>query len=129
MKKLSRKQEIQKQELAEKMAAAKEGLEVEINAYNGVLQEAWERLEEALSKLNEAIQEAEEFRVEIAGAQEEYYDERSERWQEGDAGQAYQAWKQDWEMELSEVEMEQPDDLEMPDAEAIDNFELLNDEP
>ena len=129
MNKLAKKQLKQRQDLSAQMEAAKEELEAAVETYNGAMSEAWEKVSEALNRLNETITAADEFRSEIESEQEEYYDERSERWQEGDAGQAYQAWKEDWGTELSEVEMEKPDDLEMPDVEAVENFEMLNEEP
>lgn len=62
------------------------------------------KIEEALTKFQESIapiiSDAEDERQELFGvlddivsAMESYYDERSEKWQEGDAGNAYSEWK------------------------------------
>lgn len=62
------------------------------------------KIEEALEKFQESIapilEEAEEERQELFGvlddivnAMENYFDERSDKWQEGDAGSAYSEWQ------------------------------------
>lgn len=62
------------------------------------------KIEEAFVQFRESIapiiEEAEEERQELHGvlddivnAMESYYDEKSEKWQEGDAGSAYSEWK------------------------------------
>lgn len=69
---------------------------------------------EAVAEYNEALEKAREFRDEIVGAMQEYHSERSEKWQEGDAGSAYQEWIDAWEaMELDELP--EPDEIDIPE--------------
>lgn len=69
-----------------KLSEAKAEAEALIEATNAKLAELADAAnaarDEALSALDDAATEA-----------ETYYDERSEKWQEGDAGQAYSEWK------------------------------------
>ena len=60
---------------------------------------------------NEALEEARGFVFDIANEIDSYMTEKSERWQEGDTGQAYQAWKDAWEaLDLDDIEqMEEPE--------------------
>lgn len=46
-----------------------------------------------LERIAEAKGEARDIMDEAANDAESYYDERSEKWQEGDRGQAYSEWK------------------------------------
>ena len=55
-------------------------------------------------------------------------DERSEEWQEGDTGQAYQEWISQFENELEEIELEEPDDVDVPESPA-EQLDGIDDEP
>jgi hypothetical protein len=92
------------------------------------MNETWERVESALLSLNEKIIEAEEWRGDMASEMQDYFDERSERWQESDAGSNYQDWLTEWGSELPEVELDAPEDVEMPEVEALDTLEGLPEE-
>ena len=130
MKKLTKSQQHQKQKLIDRMNHARGDLETAVEEYNTAMEEAWGKVEAARDQLQEAIDEADQFRDEIATLQDDYYCERSETWQEGDAGQAYCAWKDEWSNELDEVgELEKPNELELPDTEAIDALDGMPDEP
>lgn len=129
MKKLNKAQLAKWEEFKAAISDERDALETEIDAYNALMNETWERVESALLSLNEKIVAAEEWRGEIAAEMQQYFDERSERWQEGDAGCAYQDWINDWESELSEVELEAPEDVEMPDDDAGTTLENLTEDP
>lgn len=67
--------------------------------------------DEAANKLEQADakrQEARDKMAELASEAEAYYDERSEKWQESDTGQAYQEWKD----RLTEIADEIGEDFE-----------------
>jgi hypothetical protein len=92
---------------------------------------AWEEFALAHSKLvgiieeyNEAVGDAAMWRDEIVSDMSNYQSERSEKWMEGEAGQAYQEWIDEWEAaELESLETpEMPDELEYPHSDEIDNL-------
>lgn len=92
---------------------------------------AWEEFALAHSKLVEIIEEYNEvvgdaamWRLEIVSDMSNYQSERSEKWMEGEAGQAYQKWIDEWEAaELESLETpEMPDELEYPHSDEIDNL-------
>lgn len=76
-----------------------------------------EQLEEARSAFEAAVSEANDFLDAVAPELRAYYEERSEQWQEGDAGNAYDAWVTEFEQVI--------------DAPALDEFMLdrCTDEP
>jgi SMC interacting uncharacterized protein involved in chromosome segregation len=129
MRKLNKTQEKKHQKLLGVLGEAKDELEAGIEEFNTAVGEAWDKLEEKHGKLQEAIEAAEEFRQEIYDAQEDYASERSDAWPESDSGSAYLAWQQEWESELETPEIDKPEELEMPEVEAIETFENLPPEP
>jgi len=107
----------------------------ELTEREAAVRSAWDRLTEAHDELTEEIQAyngallaVAAWRDEITLEMETYFDERSEKWQEGEAGTAYQEWMGEWqEAELDELEApELPDEPEFPHA---DTIEALSEEP
>jgi len=87
-------------------------------------------VKEKLDSLNAKIREAGEWAEGLFSDMQSYYDERSDKWQEGDAGQSYDAWKSEYEsLDVDEVDIEFPEDLEVPGCDVADNLESLPDEP
>ena len=61
----------------------------------------------------------EQFRDEIVSDMESYMYDRSEKWQEGEAGEAYQSWLSNWE----DASLDDEIDFEMPVLDEIDEPE------
>jgi hypothetical protein len=101
MKKLDKKQLEEKKELVTKLGLAKTAIE------------------EALAAYEELREEAQEFVDNCASDMSDYYDERSEEWQEGDVGSTYSEWMEQWQ-DLTLVEIDLSDELE-----TIDSFDEL----
>src|SRR5215469_7379384 len=107
MKKLSKAQAQEWSDLIKKVNEAKDDLDG-----------AWGRVESAVedantevTKYNDALGAAAAFRDEIVGEMDDYMSERSDKWQEGEAGEAYSAWKDEWEgLDLDEIA-----DIDIPD--------------
>jgi chromosome segregation ATPase len=84
-------------------------LEVEREAFTGTMARIME-------KMAEARQEAWEVLDDAANSADEYYDERSEKWQEGDVGQAYDEWRN----RIRSLADEAAEDVEPLDVAEID---------
>lgn len=82
-------------------------LETEREAFTGAMQRIIEQMAEHREAVREVLDDA-------ASAAEEYYDERSEKWQEGDTGQAYTEWR-DRLRELADAADEDIEPLEVAD--------------
>lgn len=82
-----------------------------------VIAEANAKLEDLKARANDAREMAHSALDEAATDAETYFDERSEKWQEGDAGSAYSEWKdelsnaRDTLAEDLNFEIEDPDGL------------------
>lgn len=82
-------------------------LETEREAFAGAV----ERIKEQIA---EAQQEAWELLDDAARAAEEYHDERSEKWQEGERGQAYAEWRD--RLQALAGEMEAAPEIAVPEG-------------
>jgi hypothetical protein len=92
-------------------------LETAIEEYNDATRGAWEDVETALGSLNETATETVET---VQGWGEEitaYVEEKSERWQESDRGEAFIAWGEEFEnFSIDVPEIDEPTPTEIPDT-------------
>lgn len=84
-------------------------LETERELFTGKVQRLVEQIAEAKEEAREVMDDA-------ALAAEEYYDNRSDNWRDGDKGQAYCEWKD----RLREIADAIADDIEAPEVADID---------
>ena len=83
----------------------------------------WERIEAILAAYNAVVDEANAWREEIASEIQATIEERSEKWQASETGQAYLAWVTAWENDtLETIALDVP---EMPDLEVDDQSDVL----
>lgn len=144
MKKLNATHLKERSALADAILAAKSDVEEAIGDGNSEMARAVEAAKEAIlavgvavaakvNTYNEAVQAANDWRQARAEEMEAYQSERSEKWQEGDAGSAYQSWLDAWGEELVEIEVDLDLDFEIeaPEIEEpdLDHADLLADLP
>jgi hypothetical protein len=87
-----------------------------VDAYNEGASRLRAPVVEAIEKYNEAAGEAKEFAESVATRLEGEFDERSEKWRDGDKGQAAAELRDAWqEMEMEGLELEWPEDLAVDD--------------
>lgn len=113
----ARKSELE-QELEQLVSAATDGL-AELQEKINELVEAFNS--ECVTPLGDKMDEARGFVEDIHSERQGDYDDKSERWQEGDRGQAAYEWLQTWENVVSDLDtpapLEAPSlDYEIPDA-------------
>jgi chromosome segregation ATPase len=129
MNKLSKQQEREKDEHMQEIRLRQTELNAAITVYNTKLEEIKTPVEKALETLNEKITAANEFLSNINADQESYYDERSEKWQEGDKGSEYSTWKDQFGEEFEEVTIDFPEELEEVDCNYDNTLENLPCQP
>lgn len=98
-----------------KLTVAQQNERLRIQA---LLNKKKELVEDAIAAYNEALVEAESFCSDIAERMSDYQSERTDKWQEGEKGDAYQTWMDEWTPDFSE--------LDLPD---MDHAETLADLP
>lgn len=127
--KLTRDELKQKQEHIDKLTESFHGLEAAIEIYNSGLSALRDKLREEISTYNDSLSEAKDFMADIASDRDSEFSDKSERWQEGEKGQAAQEWYQEWEnAELDEFDPELPDDIEFNGENPADVLDQLQDE-
>jgi len=105
-------------------------LEDAVREYNDAVMTLRGPIEALLAEYNETLEEARGFAEDIATTAEGAFDDKSEKWQEGDKGQAVAEWKDAWaSIELEPIEIEWPEDLAEPEFEHGDNLDALPVEP
>ena len=78
------------------------------------LTEAKQKADEAIDSLNIAREDAKDFAADLSSEMEAHYDAKSEKWQEGDNGQAYSSWRDAWDEIASALDEDVPalDDIQ-----------------
>jgi len=105
-------------------------LNAAITKYNEAVEAAKGELEAAITKHNEKLNEVREWCSEIVSDMESYVGERSDKWSESDAASEYEDWKQSFEnLEVEDVEIEFPDELEQVSEDAADAVDNLPESP
>lgn len=116
MKKLSKEQTSRLAELQKAYTEKRDALDKAIEDANDFITKANSLTDDAFGELNEVIGELNVFREEVASAIEDYIAEKSEKWQDGERGQAFNAWHDAWQDDLEEVEYTPLDTLDPLDA-------------
>jgi DNA repair exonuclease SbcCD ATPase subunit len=106
-------------------------LNEEIAVFNDALDAAQDRLEEFINDLNGAISDLRDFIENKQSQFEGEYDDKSEKWQEGDKGQAVMQWIETFSnITLYDEEIDLPSSIpDVIDIDALDEVEALESEP
>ena len=115
MKKLSREQKQQKARLEALHLSRAEALQTAIQAFNERMAEEWQKVYVVADEYNDVVVLANDFIASVQGEQEAHLEDKSEKWQESDAGSAYLEWMDAWDVELETCELEEPNPLEVPE--------------
>jgi 2-succinyl-5-enolpyruvyl-6-hydroxy-3-cyclohexene-1-carboxylate synthase len=107
------------------LEAAKGKLEDAISAFNAEMLSLFENVQAATEEYNEVVDQANGWRDDIHNAQEAFFDEKSERWQEGDRGENYSSWAEEWDNALEQVEVDCPDEIPMPEMDQVETITNL----
>lgn len=95
-----------------------------VEDFNDAMATAGEKLQEAVAAYNEALETAREFASDIANQANEDFNDKSEKWQEGERGEAANEWIRAWDnLDMGELEIELPDQIMFEAPEAADELE------
>jgi hypothetical protein len=120
--KLTKDQTAAKAELAAAIEKAWAAVEDAVGVFNDSVSQAKEVLTAQVAAFNDVAGQVATFTAEIAGRADEDISGRSEKWQEGDAGQAAIEWKDEWEnFDADGIEnIDWPDDLAIEQPTVVD---------
>lgn len=128
MKALSKADQKKFDELKKKLNEAKDLLEIGLDTYAAKTTRTFDEVVvPKLKKFNELVAEANGFIEAMKSALEEEFDGMSEKWQVSDNGSAFSDWKDQWDIELDEIELDAPDEdaEETMAPEIVEEFENL----
>jgi hypothetical protein len=115
-------------ELVETLDQSYQRLENAFTEYNNKVADLFAPVQTAIDEYNAIIADAEGFRDDVISQIDDYMSERSEKWLEGERGQAYGEWKDSWDnLSFEEIPIEQPDDLDLfteNSADALRDIEI-----
>lgn len=115
--KLTKTEIKEKREIVKRLETTFARIEQEAAAFNAADKDAegaGRKLHEAIAEYNDAQDEATAFTNLIADQITDYIDDKSEKWAEGEAGEAHIAWRDQWQdAEFEELEW---DDIVVPDS-------------
>jgi hypothetical protein len=124
--KLSKREAAQRDELARALAERADALRAKIEGYNDEMAERWRAVASAVEEYNGALTDARAFVEEVREGRQAEFDEKSERWQEGERGEAAATWLGEWEQpDLDDVEVAEPEPVEEPELEHAEVLENL----
>lgn len=130
MKKLTADQIKRQRELALSLESISAEITEAVQALNATIAATREGVESLMNRYNEQIREVGVFMRSVHDQQENYFDERSTNWQEGDAGQSYESWMDEWNTDLEELdEVELPDEVDEPEFDAVTALRELPEKP
>lgn len=123
---LSKQEMKQRDEHIEILRKAKLDVETAVEKYIEAMEEPRDTLRKAIEDYNEAIVAAKGFAEDIASQADSDISDKSDKWQEGERGQAASDWKGEWEnIDLDEITFEYPEEIEPPDMDHAESLENL----
>ncbi len=118
MKKLSDEQMRERDDLVGKVEEAKQHLTDKLEEYNTEVKRLFQGPSDACDELNMAIADVRQWAEDLHAETRDYFDNRSEEWQESKAGEAYSDWSSEFDdaaSRVDDVELEQPEELSLQD--------------
>lgn len=110
--KLTRSEENRRDILADKLRDARMILDEAVAAQVAIIEDAYAAINAALVPYNEIVEKARGFVEDIASERDSEWDDKSERWQEGERGEAAREWISQWQ-DAADCEIETVDDVEV----------------
>jgi hypothetical protein len=108
--KLTAEQLTERDALAVRLEEERTKVDLAVSDFHDALTVARNTLQEALDAYNEVLVEAKAYAEGIAQDAENYFEEKSERWQEGEKGEALRELIDAWQsVDLEPLEVDMPD--------------------
>lgn len=127
--KLSKLERERRDEIAAALREHADNIGKLVDAYNAATEEPRAAIEAAVEAYNALLGDATEFAQDIATQADNDISEKSEKWQEGERGQAATQWKDEWEgLSFDDLDIEMPDELTFDPPEHADTLDGVPDD-
>jgi hypothetical protein len=122
--KLSKEELRTRARIVECLREQRSKLEDAVNVYNEAIGGLTEALQQAVANYNDEVGAARDFAEGIVSEADSQISDKSEKWLEGDKGQAAESWKSEWEgLSFDDVEIDTPDAVEFDAEDYADALE------
>lgn len=129
MQKLDKARTTELADLVRRLEAAKSALETEVDRFNAILFNQFDEVKASVDSYNDLVRETNDFLAATYADMEIFFSEKSERWQEGERGEAYSTWMNEWGISLGDIQIDAVDEIEMPDCDHAEQLENLPRDP
>jgi uncharacterized protein YukE len=114
-----------KQELLDRLKAARAEFEVALEMYNTLLLAMTQSLTGKVDAFNEVVEEINEWKDSVHADLSDHFDSKSERWQNGDSGAEYSEWMEQFTGQMDTLSIELPEPIELDSIEQIEELEEI----
>jgi len=109
MRRLNETQAKDWEDIKDRVQEAEEALRGALQSLQERVQKEWEDvIEPMIQDINAATDTASEFIDGIKDKMDEYSEDRTDTWRESDNGEAFADWRAEWDVELPNLEIEEP---------------------
>ena len=123
MKKLPEHEIESHQQLVDRLQTAYDHLESELGDFNTYVKDQFKAMiGPRVDELNGAVDDLKNWFDTQHDEAQSYFDDQSEKWQEGTRGEQYQKWIDSFEESanvIDNVEIEAPEEIEMPEVDIL----------
>lgn len=129
---ISKAERAELESFATRLTKEQADLEAVLSEQGAIIEAAYERINGAIDTYNGATADAKSFIEDIGSQAESDFEEKSDRWQEGERGEATREWIDAIDNVVSELEEIEQFTFETPSLDLEDQAELINnleDEP
>jgi hypothetical protein len=131
MQKLTKAEVQEMEKLVAAVAEAYTALDEEVDVFNAAVATHWVDVAVAQTNYNDALEAWNTWRLQVGADGREFFEGRSQKWQESPKGQAYEAWIEPFEHEDAFLpsELEAPDELALEIDDPRDDMYDVAEEP
>jgi hypothetical protein len=90
--KLTKQEDVRREELCVKILEARAVLDEVINQNTAIIEDCYSAMNAAIADYNEVVSGAQGFFEDIHNERADEFDDKSERWQDGERGDAARSW-------------------------------------
>lgn len=127
--KLSKAERAELDSFATRLSKENADLTAVLEEQGAIIEAAYERINGAIDTYNGVLADAHSFIEDISQEAQSEFDDKSERWQEGDRGSEVQEWIESLDNACSEMEELEQFAFETPSIDLADHADLINQLP
>jgi hypothetical protein len=102
--KITKQEQARLQEIADRVAEERLAFDTAVDEANAAIEDIYSALNERITRYNEMLEEGRGVIEDIHSERQSDFDDKSERWQEGERGEATREWLDKLDSDKEEIE-------------------------